>query len=103
MINRQKRASFLRYLAAINEVSQTEVAEATGLSRSHISGIFSNRKTPSDEVKEKLCNYFGVFPDELDLFARIDKEEFMRRRKEDFSPTFYHAVILWYQKEKNNA
>lgn len=41
-------------------VSQTQVAESLGITKAAISQYESGRRIPSDEVKIKLSNYYGV-------------------------------------------
>lgn len=41
-------------------VSQTQVAESLGIKKAAISQYESGQRIPSDEVKIKLSNYYGV-------------------------------------------
>lgn len=41
-------------------VSQTQVAESLGITKAAISQYESGQRIPSDEVKIKLSNYYGV-------------------------------------------
>lgn len=46
-------------------VSQTQVAETLGLTRAAISQYETGQRIPSDEIKIKLSNYYGVTVQEL--------------------------------------
>lgn len=46
-------------------VSQTRVAETLGLTRAAISQYETGQRIPSDEIKIKLSNYYGVTVQEL--------------------------------------
>ena len=46
-------------------VSQTQVAETLGLTRAAISQYETGQRIPSDEIKIKLSNYYGVTVQEI--------------------------------------
>lgn len=46
-------------------ISQSQVAESLGLTRAAISQYESGQRIPSDEIKIKLSNYYGVTVQEL--------------------------------------
>lgn len=46
-------------------VSQTQVAETLGLTKAAISQYETGQRIPSDEIKIKLSNYYGVTVQEL--------------------------------------
>lgn len=57
---------------SLDDVNFSRMAEKTGISRSHLSRIFSEdpeqRRYPSMDVAKKICSYLGIT---LDDFARI--------------------------------
>lgn len=46
-------------------ISQSQVAESLGLTRAAISQYETGQRIPSDEIKIKLSNYYGVTVQDL--------------------------------------
>lgn len=55
----------LKQLRLEKEISQKELAEKFNIARSTLSQYESNQRTPSDEIKVKLSEYFNVSVDYL--------------------------------------
>lgn len=55
----------LKYLRLDKQISQTELAKQFNIARSTLSQYESNQRTPSDEIKLKIADYFNVSLDYL--------------------------------------
>lgn len=53
-------AEKLRTLRAMVAQTQQEVADALGISRSALNAYELGQRTPRDEVKLRIANYYGV-------------------------------------------
>ena len=49
----------LRTAITQQELSQTAVAEAVGISRPHLNKVLQGHHTPTFSLCERLCNYLG--------------------------------------------
>lgn len=59
----------LRLIRVYHDMSQIDVAEKLGLSKSYISELEKGNKKPSIEVLEKYASYFRIPISSLMLFA----------------------------------
>lgn len=55
----------LKYVRKLNNVSQSEVANAVGITKSAYSNYEQGTREPSLFILVKLCNYFSVSADYL--------------------------------------
>ena len=55
----------IEYYRSRAGLTQKELAAALSVAKSSISQYESGDRTPSDEVKLKLCHFFGISPNEL--------------------------------------
>ena len=65
MKNRETIGQAFKYQRDINELSQGQVAKATGLSQQMLSWWEADKGLPSIEVCIKLADFYGITLDEL--------------------------------------
>lgn len=64
-LDSKKISEKLGNLRLKKNVSQSQVAESLGITKAAVSQYESGRRIPSDEVKIKLSNYYGVSVQDL--------------------------------------
>ena len=64
----------IKQLRLEKDISQKDLAEHFNIARSTLSQYESNQRTPSDEMKLKISEYFGVSLDYL--LGKTDKKNF---------------------------
>lgn len=62
-------AMTLRVARRRKRLTQDQLAERSGVDQTHISGLETGRRGPSQDVRERLADALGVSPAEL-LFGR---------------------------------
>lgn len=75
--------SILKHIRIFNHKTQSELAENLGISRSYISEIESNSKTPTLEVLQKYSDVFDIPLSSIMLFSEEykDKKSLKKRAK----------------------
>ena len=73
--------SILKHIRIFNHQTQSELAESLGISRSYISEIESNNKTPTLEVLQKYSDVFDIPLSSIMLFAEEHKDKKGLRKK----------------------
>ena len=72
----------LRLIRVFHDMSQSDVAENLGLSKSYISELEHGHKKPSIEVLEKYSNFFRIPLSSLLLFAeKAEKADFSEKSR----------------------
>ena len=64
-LDSKKISEKLGNLRLKKNVSQSQVAESLGITKAAVSKYESGQRIPSDEVKIKLSNYYGVSVQDL--------------------------------------
>lgn len=64
-LDSKKISEKLGNLRLKKNVSQSQVAESLGITKAAVSQYESGQRIPSDEVKIKLSNYYGVSVQDL--------------------------------------
>lgn len=64
-LDSKKISEKLGNLRLKKNVSQSQVAESLGITKAAVSQYESGQRIPSDEVKIKLTNYYGVSVQDL--------------------------------------
>lgn len=67
--------SVLKHIRVFNQKTQSELAEDLKISRSYISEIESNSKTPTIEVLQKYSDTFNIPLSSIMLFAEEYKDK----------------------------
>ena len=75
----------LKNLIDKNGLDQQKFAEIFNLSKQAVTGYVKNRRTPNDELKKKIADYFGVTVDYL--VGRETEEKTIA-----YTDKFYEAI-----------
>jgi len=71
-------------------ITQAELARRLGISKQHLHNIIKGRRSGSDEMRERIANFFGLtFEQMLSIGAQIAAEH-----KEDEPFPHYREIIL---------
>jgi transcriptional regulator with XRE-family HTH domain len=73
--------SILKHIRIFNHQTQSGLAKSLGISRSYISEIESNIKTPTIEVLQKYSDVFDIPLSSIMLFAEEFKDKKGLRKK----------------------
>jgi transcriptional regulator with XRE-family HTH domain len=99
-------ADRIRYLRRLRDMTQSDLAKASGVSQSTVAQIEMDKIDPSIKTLRQLCAALEVDPavvfarDHVHVFV-MDKLDKKYKSVADLNPTLYHAtgeVLRWAKK-----
>lgn len=89
----------LRLVRSFHDVNQAELADALGISRSYLSEIESNKKTPSLDLLQKYSTHFGIPLSSLILFSENSGESARDLKVKTMLGEKAIAILHWIEKK----
>ncbi|MGX9190409.1 helix-turn-helix transcriptional regulator [Stenotrophomonas sp. Ker107b] len=89
----------LRLVRSFHDVNQAELADALSISRSYLSEIESNKKTPSLELLQRYSTHFGIPLSSLILFSENAGESPRDLKVKRMLGEKAIAILHWIEKK----
>lgn len=88
----------LRLVRSFHDVNQAELAQSLSISRSYLSEIESNKKTPSLELLQRYSAHFGIPLSSLVLFSENAGESPRDLKVKSMLGEKVIAILQWVEK-----
>lgn len=97
-MNQQKLSAFLNFLRRVDGLTQAEIAKTTGMSRSHLSEIYSGKKNCTLEALFCIAAIHHVEVWEIIYFLEIKFCSFNKAQiQAKVSSRFFALMCIFYQ------
>lgn len=84
----------VRSLAKVQKISQTEIADAIGVSQSQVSRVLSGSSSTRSKLKHEICNYVNSAVQTVSIENVKRNDELMRALAETWNGTPKHSAAL---------
>jgi transcriptional regulator with XRE-family HTH domain len=92
----------LRLVRSFHDMNQSELAAALGISRSYLSEVESEKKTPSLELLQKYASQFDLPLSALIFFSEQIDEPVRDRKMRDLLAGKAISLLQWIEQKRDS-